>query len=168
MSSLKIPLQWENTWSALGGPMVLPFASTLFGQNRPRDAAYSSLWPPSNHFSSHNLQNQPVKYPGTTPTFELNFLLPITHQPWAPRFIRIIPWRWRPSSTAWLTRTCRSPRPTSLWASVAMATEWLWMAWRTFPTRRSRGLRETLRNAKPAPQPCPLPGRAEAISRWAL
>ena len=57
--------------------MVLPFAATVFGPNRPRDAAYSSLWPPSNHFSSHNLQNQLVKYPGPFRTRQ-HWLLSLT------------------------------------------------------------------------------------------
>ena len=47
--------------SVPAGPTDLPLASTVFGQNRRRDAPCLLL--PSNLFSSHNLQNQPLSYP---------------------------------------------------------------------------------------------------------
>lgn len=44
--------------SALGGPMDLSLAITVFGWKRPRDTPVPALQPPSNLFSSLNLQNQ--------------------------------------------------------------------------------------------------------------
>ena len=43
--------------------MCLLLQQCLFGRNRPRDAPRSRLRPPSNLFSSYNLQNQPLSYP---------------------------------------------------------------------------------------------------------
>ena len=78
-----------QSWGrALSRPPDLSFASTVFGQNRPRDAPCSSFQPPSNHpptffpvatFGiSHSailsFRNQP------TPFFELNSILPINHE----------------------------------------------------------------------------------------
>ena len=52
-----------NIRSALGGPADLSLASTVLGQNRPRNAPGSSLRPPSNLFSSRNLWSQPLSSP---------------------------------------------------------------------------------------------------------
>ena len=76
---------------------------------------------------------------------------------WAPRFVTIIPSRWRPLSTSWSTGVCR-PRllPLSRGCGTLFSAYWL---------SRSTRVLASLENAKPVWWPLPVPGRAEAISR---
>ena len=125
----------------------------------------SSLWPPSNHFSMCNLQKLSTI---TMTSHHFLSLIPYYHQPWAPRFVRVIPPRWRPLSATWLT---------CLWGLLYLAlsglllsmTVWLWSMWATFfwdLAKEKHKSAESLENAKPEWWLCPLPGCAEAISRW--
>ncbi|XP_074180924.1 uncharacterized protein LOC109451675 [Rhinolophus sinicus] len=52
-------------------------------------------------------------------------LTPIAKQPSAPKFITIIPPRWRPPSTACSTCIYGPPTPTSPWAFILTVTVWL-------------------------------------------
>ena len=74
----------RGLWAVQSVVPRLSLASTVLGQNRPRDTPCSSLWPPSNLFSGCSLWNQPLSCPQTsgpeTPFFELNFLLLINHE----------------------------------------------------------------------------------------
>ena len=63
--------------------MDLSLASTVFVQKRPRDALSSNFLSPSNLFSSHKLQNQPLSHPqplGPANSMELSSLVLINHE----------------------------------------------------------------------------------------
>lgn len=115
----------------LRGPADLSFASTAFGQNRPRDTPCSCLPPHSNLFSSHSLWNQPLRYPRSQGTANTIFwsLTPHNRSTTSSR----IPQNYSTEVEAntWPTCICKPPTPTSLWASIS--TMLLWRAWAAFP-----------------------------------
>ena len=156
----------------LSSPECLSLASTVLGGNRPREASCSSLQPPFNIFSSHNVQNQPLscpQSPGTATIFWAWLLM--THQPSTPRFLRIIPLRWRLPSTPSTTCICRPPKLISLWASISATTMWLWRVWATLfswigqgEAQRPRGSLENAKSARGLHAP-PRPAEA-SLDEW--
>ncbi|VFV32498.1 Hypothetical predicted protein [Lynx pardinus] len=93
----------ENIGECARRPAHLSLAS-VFGRNRPRDAPSTGLRQPSN-LCFHLQPSGPSFCP---PSASGNI----------PRFVRIIPPRWRPPSTSGSTCICRPPTPTSPWAST--------------------------------------------------
>ena len=113
---------FQNGWSSSspGGPEDLSLALTVLGWNRSRDVPSSSLQlSDQNHILSHPLSLGPAN----------TIFLDLT---WPPRFIRIIPLRWRSLKTTWSTCICGPSTPTFLWASSLMMIICLWRVWATF------------------------------------
>ena len=122
----------------LGSPLDRSFASIVLGWNRHRETPCSSLGPPSNIFSSHNLQNQPLNCPGSpepATIFWVYLLIIIKHE-------------LLDSSELFhqdgghinhlVNMHLGLPIPTSVWASILSMTMWLWSMWATFGGNWSR------------------------------
>lgn len=108
--------------------MRLSSASIVPGQNRPMCTPLPASYHPPNS-SSCKLWNHLLSSSASrTSQHFLSLASLIADQPWAPRFVRVVPQRCK-----WLTCICEPPTPTSL-RGFYFAKMWLWSARATFST----------------------------------